>query len=409
MTPDLTTHTREQPAVERHGDGPDDGGRISIADLNVNPYPIYRELREHGVVWVEALGRWMVSRWDDVTSVETAREDFSANETGSNLTRIIGHQMLRSDGAAHKRLRSAAQDPLRPAAIEARAPAFQHIADELLDELAERGEGDLVAGFAAPFAALCLAEVIGLRDVTAYDVEAWSQAIMAGSSNYADDRDVWAIADMAMAQIDRAIDRALDGAPPPGSIIDAMSRSEGAGRPLTLEEIRANVKVIIGGGFNEPRDAVGTALWGLLTHPGQLAAVQADAALWGPVVEEALRWVAPIGVAPREVLRPLQLADTELEPGARVMVNFASANRDERHWDRPDEFDIFRPKTRNVAFGMGHHFCLGVWMSRTQVGAVALPTLLRRLDGLRLDLDRPPTVRGWVFRGPVELHARWKA
>ena len=232
---------------------------------------------------------------------------------------------------------------------------------------------------------------------------------MAGSSNYADDREVWASAEAAMGEIDRAIDAALEDGGPPGSIIQAMAGSDGAGRPLTLEEIRANVKVIIGGGFNEPRDAIGTALWGLLTHPEQLAAVTADAALWKPAVEETLRWVAPIGVAPREVLRPLRIADTDLEPGARVMVNFASANRDERHWDRPDAFDIARPKTRNVAFGLGHHFCLGVWMSRTQVGAIALPTLLRRLPGLRLDLDRPPTVRGWVFRGPVELWANWDA
>jgi cytochrome P450 len=400
----LTAHT-----VNRHGTGPDDRGRITIAELNTEPYPIYRALRHEGVVWIEALERWMVTRWEDVISVETAREDFSANETNSNLTRVIGHQMLRSDGAAHKRLRSAAQDPLRPAAIEARSASFQRIADELVDEVAERGEGDLVAAFAAPFAALCLAEIIGLAGATAHDIEAWSQAIMAGSSNYADDPAVWALADGAMAEIDRAIDAALEDGGPPGSIIQAMAASAGAGRPLTLEEIRANVKVIIGGGFNEPRDAIGTALWGLLNHPQQLAAVTADAALWGPVVEEALRWVAPIGVAPREVLRPLRLADTELEPGARVMVNFASANRDERHWDRPDEFDISRPKTRNVAFGMGNHFCLGVWMSRTQVGAIALPTLLRRLPGLRLDLDRPPAVRGWVFRGPVDLWVNWDA
>jgi cytochrome P450 len=405
----MTVHMQERAAFERHGSGPDDGGRISIAQLNLNPYPIYRALRDEGVVWVEALGRWMVTRWDDVAAVETRREDFSSDETHSNLTRIVGHQMLRSDGAAHKRLRSAAQDPLRPGAVEARQDTFQRIADQLIDELAPRGAGDLVAGFAAPFAALCLADIIGLRDATARDVEAWSQAIMAGSSNYADDPDAWALAEGAMADIDRAIDRALDGGAPEGSILAAMTANDGAGRPLTLEEIRANVKVIIGGGFNEPRDAIGTALWGLLMHPEQLAAVRADPGLFGPAVEEALRWVAPIGVAPREVVRPLRLSDTELEPGARVMISFASANRDERHWDRPEAFDVLRPKTRHLAFGMGHHFCLGVWMSRTQVAAVALPTLLHRLPDLRLDLDQPPAIRGWVFRGPVDLQVTWRS
>ena len=394
--------------TERHGSGPDDGGRITLDDLVKNPYPHYRTLRDGGVVWVEAIGRWMVTRWDDVGGVETARSDFSANETNSNLTRVIGHQMLREDGAAHKRLRSAASDPLRQPVVKERTAAFRRIADELLDAMADKGRADLVADFAAPFSGLCLAEVLGLADAGADDIQRWSQNIMSGSSNYADDPAVWASAAAATAEIDAAVDAALGGdGPPAGSIIHAMAAADGAGRPLTFDEVSANVKVMIGGGYNEPRDAIGTAVLGLLGHADQLAAVLADAGLWPRVVEEAVRWVAPIGVAPREVIRPLRLAGSELEPGARVMVNFAAANRDERHWDRPDDFDIHRPKTRNVAFGVGHHFCLGVWMARHQVGAIALPALFARLREMEIDHDDPPVVRGWVFRGPTEMWIKW--
>jgi cytochrome P450 len=101
------------------------------------------------------------------------------------------------------------------------------------------------------------------------------------------------------------------------------------------------------------------------------------------------------------------LSGADLARGARVLVNFASANRDEREWSRPDDFDVLRPKRRNVAYGVGHHYCLGVWMARALLGTVALPTLFARLPGLRLDEERPAEVRGWVFRGPVHLHARW--
>jgi hypothetical protein len=239
--------------------------------------------------------------WDDVSQVETGRDDFSSNETHSNLTRLVGYQMLRSDGRAHKRLRAAAQDPLRPPAVQARTDALQAIADRLVESFAQLGEADLIEAFAAPFAAHCLIEVLGLREVGWRDVERWSQAIMAGPSNYADDREVWAFAHSAMAEIDRAVDAVIE-APVAGSIIEAMRAADGAGQPLTVDEVRANVKVIIGGGFNEPRDAIGTALWALLTHPEQLAAVLATPSLWGQVVEETIRWVSPIGVAPREVV-----------------------------------------------------------------------------------------------------------
>ncbi len=398
------------PTTDRHGSGPSDGGAITLAALDADPYPIYRELRDEGVVWVEALSRWMVTRWDDVAAVETRREDFSSNETQSNLTRIVGHQMLRSDGAAHKRLRAAAQDALRPKAIEQRVETFRRIARELIDELAPLGEGDLVRLFAAPFAARCLTHVLGLPHASLADIEFWSQSIMAGSSNYADDPDVWATARTATDQIDAAVDAALaGGGPEPGSILHAMATSDGGGRPLNRGELRANVKVMIGGGFNEPRDALASGLLGLLGHRDQLDAVLADPALWPRVAEETVRWISPIGVAPREVRRARHLSSADLGPGARVLVNFASANRDERAWTRPDEFDVTRSKRRNVAYGVGHHYCLGVWMARAQLAAVALPMLSDRLPGLQLDEQRPAAVRGWVFRGPVHLHARWDA
>lgn len=393
---------------DRRGHGPVDGGRISLEGLFLDPYPHYRELRDAGVVWVEALERWMVTRWDDVGAVEVARDAFSATEPGSLLTRTIGHQMLREDGEAHKRLRSAAQAPLQRPALEARAPALRAIAEELIDGFADRGGADLVAEFAVPFAARCLIEVLGVVDASADDIARWSTAIMNGAGNYADDAAVWSQSLATVAEIDDAVDAALAGdGPPAGSIIAAMAADEGQGRPLTREEIRANSKVMVGGGYNEPRDAVGTAVAYLLVHRDQLADALADPSLWPRVVEEAVRMVAPIGVVPRVAKRPIRIGETELEPGARLLVNFAAANRDERHWDRPDDFDIHRPKGRNVAFGVGHHFCLGVWMARLQVGSVALPTLFERLSGMELDPDRPPEFRGWVFRGPTELWVRW--
>ena len=92
--------------------------------------------------------------------------------------------------------------------------------------------------------------------------------------------------------------------------------------------------------------------------------------------------MSPLAMFPRQVAKPVRLADTTLEPGARLGLLVASANRDERHWEDPDRFDVHRPKQRTVAFGVGHHFCLGVWMARHQIGGAALPALFERLDAL---------------------------
>ncbi len=392
--------------------GPDDGGDLTLAELEADPYPSYRRLRESGVVWVEAAKRWFVTRWDDVAQVETTPGVFTAREENSLQTRVMGLTMLRSDGDAHRRLRRAAQDPLRPNAVEERWRVdFQRIADELVDDFVGDGEGDLFERFAAPFAARSLGVVLGLTDTSDERLMFWSQALMDGTSNYGDDVDTWKRSERAAAEIDAAVDQALKDPRPTldGSVIQALAARYDDVPPLSPEEIHANVKLIIGGGLNEPRDGLAIALWGLLTHHDQAALAIADPSLWPRAAEEAFRWVSPLAMFPRQVAQPVRLADTDLYPGARLGLIVASANRDERQWQNPDAFDITRPKRRNVAFGVGHHFCLGVWMARSEIGEVALPTLFRRLPNLRFNLDRPPRMQGWVFRGPLSLHARWDA
>ena len=397
---------------ERCGRGPDDGGTISLAELSANPYPHYRRLREQGVVWVEAVNRWLVTRWEDLDHVERDGESFTARERDSLQTRVMGRTMLRTDGAEHRRLRSAVQVALTPRVVEGHWLAlFKRFAGEILDGIAEQGSADLITEFANPMAARSLGAVLGLTDASVEDLLFWSQALMDGTANYGDDPDVWARCEEALAGIDEASTRAIERvrAEPDQSMISAMVNAAARGaEPMSEEEVRANVKLSIGGGLNEPRDGIGIAVWGLLHSPEQLQLVLEDPAEWWPrATEEALRWISPLAMFPREVAKPVRLSDTELEPGARLGLLVASANRDERHWERPDEFDVTRPKERNVAFGVGHHFCLGVWMSRHQIGGAALPALFERLPGLALDLDRTAEMRGWVFRGHTHLPVVW--
>jgi cytochrome P450 len=169
------------------------------------------------------------------------------------------------------------------------------------------------------------------------------------------------------------------------------------------------VKVFIGGGLNEPRDSISVATWAVLTHREVRAEVDANPARWRDVFEEAIRWVAPIGMYPRQVAQRVELGGTVLEPGARLGICIGAANRDPDVFERPDDFDINRPKVPHVAFGGGPHFCAGTWVARTAVAQVALPTLFRRLPGLAVDPAREVKLGGWVFRGLLTLPTVWDA
>lgn len=381
---------------------------IRLQDLWDDPYPVYRRLRtSRPVAWVPAVNRYLVTRHRDIVHLERHPEIFSAAEQDSLMIRVMGRTMLRKDGADHLRERKVAEPALRPRIIKEHwTPVFEKIADELIDGFYDRGEADLFAEFAGPMAARSLAAVLGLYEVDPQDLQTWSQAMMDGTGNYGDDPVVWQHSEAASRAVDEAVHEAITRlrSAPDQSVISAMLH---ASDPLTPDEIGGNIKMFIGGGLNEPRDVTAVAAYALLAHPEQRALVEADPGRFKDVFEESVRWVAPIGMYPRQTTQEVELGGTLLPAGARLGVVLGSANRDEAVFEDPDAFDIDRRGGPHVAFGGGPHFCLGSWTARAQVGQVSLPTLFRRLRGLRLSDSEPVRFGGWVFRGTLNLPVRW--
>ncbi|MEU4222805.1 cytochrome P450 [Nonomuraea sp. NPDC026600] len=381
---------------------------LDLAELRRDPYPAYARLRrEAPLAWVPSVGRHLLTRYHDIVRAEKLPEVFSSREEGSLLLRVTGPNMLREDDPAHRRLRTAAEPPVRPRQVrDLWARGFEENAGRLLDELAPRGTADLIRDFAEPFVAANLALVLGLRNASAADIGAWSQAMMDGNSNYADDPDVWLRAANATGAVDAAVAEMAEivRREPDGSVISSMVH---APEPLELAEIQNNIKVIIGGGVNEPRDLFGVGALALLRRPELLARVQQDPAAWRRVFEEAARWISPIGMYPRQLVQDFEIAGTTLPAGSRVALVIASGNRDESVFERAEEFDIDRPHQPHLAFGGGPHFCMGAWIARHEVTANAWPQLFGRLKGLRLDDDC--RLDGWVFRGLTSLNVTWQA
>lgn len=383
---------------------------ITLDALDADPYPVFRWLRaEDPVAWLPAAGRFLVTRHQDVLAVERDQRTFSSVEEGSLMNRAIGPTLLRQDGDAHRRLRAAAEGPVRPRAVKERwLPRFRRNADALIDGLVEHGRADLVADFAGPLAAANLGALLGLPAATPADVQSWSQAFIDGCGNYADDPEVWQRCADAVRTVDEAVDDAIPflREHPDDSVVSSMLH---AADPLTDEEIRTNVRIFLGGGVNEPRDAISVAAYGLLTHPDQRADVLSGRTPWKAVFEEAVRWVAPIGMYPRQVVRDTELAGRRLSAGDRIGVVVSSANRDERVFDDPDAFDVRRPAGPHLAFGGGPHFCLGTWVARASIAGIALPALFGRLPGLELTDPGAVRMAGWVFRGPLALDTTWSS
>jgi len=383
---------------------------LDLAELRDDPYPAYAQLRRTApLAWVPSVGRHLLTRYEDIVHAEKLPEVFSSREEGSLLLRTVGPNLLREDDPQHRRLRAAAEPPTRPRQVrDLWAGTFERNAHELLDRIAGRGEGDLIGDFAEPLAAANLAVVLGLRNASADDVSDWSRSMMAANGNYADDPDTWLRAEQATRAIEDAVAEMAEAArrEPDGSVISSMVH---ATDPVELTEIQNNIKVIIGGGVNEPRDVFGVGAQALLRRPDVRDRVVADPGLWKRVFEETARWISPIGMYPRQLTQDYEIAGVALPAGSRVALVIASGNRDESVFERADEFDIDRPHRPHLAFGGGPHFCMGAWVARHEVSALAWPLVFSRLKGLRLVEGADDRMEGWVFRGLTSLNVTWQA
>ncbi len=380
--------------------------RIDPAAFHADPYPDLAAMCAGApICHVPELGATLFTLRKDIFEQEKRVGTFSSYQPDGLMSVLMGENMMRKDGAAHAAERRATFPAFSPRTVRDHWLAeFRAAAARLLDDLAPRGACDLVRDYAMPLSGEALRTITGLRNLTAAEIDAGSQAMIDGIANYAGDTAVEARCRDWTARLDAAIEErlpALAAAP----YLSLISVQQQAG--LSDQSLKANVKLAISGGQNEPRDAIAGAAWALLTHPGQLAMIRAGTAGWRDAFEEYARWISPIGMSPRRVARRDNVQGVDFEPETRVFFMFGSGNRDETVFADPHVFDITRDTSPSLAFGAGPHFCAGAAASRALIAEVALPMLFGRLAGLRLAGDVP--FAGWAFRGPLAVPVAWDA
>jgi cytochrome P450 len=379
---------------------------IDLAAFWNDPYPELAQLREEApIAFVPQLGGTVFTRRDDIFVSEKQIDVFSSHQPQGLMNRLMGHNMMRKDGEAHMAERKVIFPAVSPKTVKAYwTTQFEAHAERILDALDPAGTVDLCKAFALPFSAECLKSITGLTNMRFEDMNAWSQAMIDGIANYAGDPAVEGRCHAATAGIDAAIDDMMPvlEKSPNQSLLSVMMA---AGMPM--ESVRANVKLAISGGQNEPRDAITGTVWALLTHPDQLELARIGKVSWLQTFEEYARWISPIGMSPRRIAKPWTIRDIHFEPDDKIFFMFGSANRDERHFERADLFDIRRDASKSIAFGAGPHFCAGAWASRAMVADVALPAIFARLNNLRIVDDEPVRIGGWAFRGLLNLPVTW--
>src|ERR1700758_80954 len=290
---------------------------IDVPAFWADPYPdLARMRKEAPIAFVPQLGSTVFPRRNDIYSQEKRIDLFSSHQPGGLMNVLMGHNMMRKDGDAHMSERAQMFPAVSPRVVkETWLKKFQAHADRILEELAPAGRADLPKAFALPLSAECLKDITGLTNMRYQDMDAWSQAMIDGIANYSGNKEVEARCHAATRGIDAAIDDMIPVVTkhPNTSILSVLLAS---GQPM--ESVRANIKLAISGGQNEPRDAIAGAAWALLTHPGQLALIERGEKPWLQAFEEYARWISPIGMSPRRIAKPWTIRDVSFEVHERV-------------------------------------------------------------------------------------------
>ncbi len=333
---------------------------------------------------------------------------FSACWYQPSLSASIGHTLLEMDPPEHSRHRRLLQVAFTRKEMERWEREFvSDIVGSFIDRFAEQRRADLVADFALHYPLRVIVEAAGLPDSDVDMFYRWAAYLTNVSIDQATRQEVGAeFGRYLQAVVDQ---RRADPGRDLVSLLVTSRITDDAGEEQRLDddEVVAFLRLLIPAGAQTTYRMFCNLMFGLLTHPEQLAALQRDPSLIPAAVEEGLRWQPPLLAFGRTALVDTEIEGAAIPAGSQVYAVVASADRDPARWDDPEQFNIFRVPVGHLAFGAGAHICLGIHFARMEL-KVALHQVVTRMPGLRLDPDAIDVhIDGLGARSPDRLPVLW--
>ncbi len=375
------------------------GASVGRDELEGDPHPTLARLRSREPVsWLPSFDGWLVTSYALASAVMRDDATFTVDDPRFSTGEVVGPSMLSLDGAEHARHRGPFVAPfLRQAVAATLADAVESRVASLLADIVADGCAELRTALAAPLSVGVMADALGLAAEPAAALR-WYEAIVADVTALTAGERPSGGGRRALVELADAVEAA--GAREGTLLAAARER-------LAPDEVVANVAVLLFGGIETTEATIATALAHLLERPADLVRARNEPALAEAAVEESLRLEPAAAVVDRYATRDVELAGASIRERELVRVSLAGANRDPAVFTAPDPYDLDRRAgRRHVTFAHGPHVCIGLHLARLEAVA-AIRGALSRLPGLRSDPERPPVVRGLVFRKPADVHALW--
>jgi cytochrome P450 len=360
----------------------------------------YRDLRDrcpvpHGEKFG---GFWALTRYDDVQKAARDAKTFTTTQ-GITIPSLHGRIPMIPAGVdppEHTKYRRVLQPFFMPVAMPSYEGPLRAVARASLAKVASNGEADLVQVLGRTVPPVAITSMFGLPLTDAERFMDWTERLMAtgfagdlgGNEAVTEELEDY----LEDACLER---RGRDD----GSILAAIANATVDDRPLTSDEVRGMTHLLAVAGHETTVNAIGTMLYHVATQPGLKRQLLDDPASIPAMVEEALRYDSAVMSMSRTVVTETEIGGQTMEPGDKVLLAYISANRDDRHFDRPDEFVVPRESNTHLAFGSGVHKCIGEHLARLEMRIVTEEVLRAMPDfeiapGYQPDWLPARTVRG---------------
>jgi cytochrome P450 len=404
-------------------------------DWKHDPYSKYRELRDASPIhWAPVSRAWCVTRYEDVVHVLTnperfdSRRDFQAQRMNADVgvlrrlavaarwlwgMRVAPWAMFRQrmlileDGETHRTMRNLVNRGFTPRRIHRWEQRIVALVAECMERVDRKQRFDLVQDLAIPVPVTVISEMLGVEPERREEFKHWSDVIIAsgtgsgmGSGLGGEMLDVMVAMKRYLGPIVKQRRRE-----PRDDLVSVLVEPQPGDAALSDHEIFMFFLLLLIAGNETTTNLLGNAVDALLAHPAELERVASDPSLIPGLVEETLRWDAPVQFINRTVVADVELGGQRLKQGDVVLAMLGSANRDERRFTDPDRFDPGRDTRGHVGFGLGAHFCLGASLARLEARC-ALAELVPRLPRLARVRPEREFLDSYTIRGRARLELR---
>ncbi len=372
-----------------------------------DPYPTYAWMRANEpVYWDQANELWGIARYDDIVDIEKRKDVFinSDSEKGGYRPNLpADNAIIGLDDPLHMKRRNMVSRRFTPRAASAWEDDIRDKVTKLLDAVRDNGgSAEVINEMAAPLPAMMIGKLLGFEEEDWPKLKHWSETTIAlgGGPRYFNDEGM--ISAMEFAGAAAELFEAKKSCPA-DDIFSFYTTAEINGCPFDPNDAIADALLLLDGGAETTRTVIAWTILNLISNPAEMAKLRNGADLT-VAVEEMIRYVTPIHNMCRVAKVDAEVNGVTIPKGNQVVLMYSSANRDEAHFDRPEEFLVDRTPNNHISFGFGTHFCLGASLARLEI-RVFFEELLRRTSGWKLTPGTKPVEMANAFvRGIESAH-----